>query len=129
MWEFVLQLFEFTNNIFLKFTKEEEHYDTVDCNESTINPSCALYPLIKNIINNHDDDVYSSDGTKNEGCDDHTELIRSSTVNCVSSEHRGSYPFMHSYYYISLLFDFMLTLFHSLWSVIISIIVIVISSE
>ena len=74
VWEFLLQQLEFNNN------SPEGPYDTVGCNESSANQSLALYPHISNIINNHDDDVYSSDGTKNEDCVDHTEKVTTSFV-------------------------------------------------
>ena len=75
VWEFVFQLL-LNNNLPLYSAEEKGH------NKSSTNPSCALHPLINNIINSHDDDD-SSDGTKNEDCDDQ---IRSSTVKCVSHE-------------------------------------------
>ena len=81
---FLILAQELNNDSTLNSAGEEGHYDTVGCNESSANPSPALCPLINNIINNHDDDVYSSDGTKNEDCDDHTE-----TVKCVSSKNKG----------------------------------------
>ena len=90
MWDLAFSILakELSNKLSLNSAKEEGHYDTVGCNESSANPSPALYPLINNTINNHDDDVYSSDGAKNEDCDDHTEKVRSSTVKCVSSENK-----------------------------------------
>ena len=81
--KFYLQQIESNNN---SPSNSEGPYDTIDCNEISDNPSSTKDPLTYNIINNHDD-VYSSDGTKNEDCDYHT---MTSIVKHESSENKGS---------------------------------------